>query len=249
MQSADNLANLVDSTTGPLNPAREEPRESQSGDNTNTGLPSATHNCSQSSLSGDSSALSGECSIISNTSSNTTTSSGRGGNSSSLTSSNSIVIHTSSAHSSLTSGEYLSINEDSPTASTVNNSSTSIRVLESNSSSSPRPGSPVPIPAPRRKRKQKRDDTLSLRGSFRARKKGNTTILEELEEKVRELEESTAKKEEELRLADSEACELTSRLEASQEIAAKKVFMCENMSRELSFNGETLHAFDMFLCY
>ena len=95
-------------------------------------------------------------------------------------------------------------------------------------SPSPRPHSPVPVPAPRRKRKQRREDTASLRGSFRARKKGNTTILEELEEKVRELEESQAKKEEELKLADSEAAELSSRLQVSQQLAKEKVMEHEN---------------------
>lgn len=84
-----------------------------------------------------------------------------------------------------------------------------------------RPGSPVPIPAPRRKRKMKREDTL--RGSLRARKKGSTTILDELEEKVRELEESTSRKEEELRIADHETTELNSRLTAAHQLALLKV--------------------------
>lgn len=141
-----------------------------------------------------------------------------------LSSSTSITIPSSTPSSSLTNSDCLS------TTTTIygdddSSASSSLRPNLSESPDSCRPGSPVPVPAPRRKRKQKREDTTSLRGSFRARKKGNTTILEELEEKVRELEESTAKKEEELRLADSEAAELNSRL---QELtAAKEAEVCE----------------------
>lgn len=52
---------------------------------------------------------------------------------------------------------------------------------------------------------------------------GSSTILEELEEKVRELEEALGRKEEELRLADIEACETNGQLEARDAALAQKV--------------------------
>lgn len=52
---------------------------------------------------------------------------------------------------------------------------------------------------------------------------GSSTILEELEEKVKELEEAVGCKEEELRLADVEACEINSQLEAKDAALEQKV--------------------------
>ncbi|XP_018012551.1 uncharacterized protein LOC108669665 [Hyalella azteca] len=88
------------------------------------------------------------------------------------------------------------------------------------------PGSenPGPVPAPRRKRKLKRAEfSSSLRSSLRSRKQGGgSTILEELEEKVRELEDSVSRKEEELRIADGEATELSNKLQHTQQLALSK---------------------------
>lgn len=60
-------------------------------------------------------------------------------------------------------------------------------------------------------------------GQRRMGPQGSSTILEELEEKVRELEEALGRKEEELRLADVEACEINSQLEARDAALAQKV--------------------------
>lgn len=53
--------------------------------------------------------------------------------------------------------------------------------------------------------------------------RGSSTILEELEEKVKELEEAVSRKEEELRLADVEACDINSQLEAKDAVLEQKV--------------------------
>lgn len=55
------------------------------------------------------------------------------------------------------------------------------------------------------------------------RPQGSSTILEELEEKVRELEEAIGRKEEELRLADNEASELNQQLQSRDAALTLKV--------------------------
>lgn len=66
------------------------------------------------------------------------------------------------------------------------------------------------------------------------RPQGSSTILEELEEKVRELEEAIGRKEEELRLADNEASELNQQLQSRDAALTLKVtrtcFICKRFS-------------------
>ena len=99
---------------------------------------------------------------------------------------------------------------------------------------------PPPDPAREGSREEFSGDSVSMKlrrsGRWRNRRRldgsnnqrhlgpqGSSTILEELEEKVRELEEVLCRKEEELRLADVEACEINSHLEARDAALAQKV--------------------------
>ncbi|XP_045138186.1 protein lava lamp-like isoform X8 [Portunus trituberculatus] len=71
-------------------------------------------------------------------------------------------------------------------------------------------------------------------GQRRMGPQGSSTILEELEEKVRELEEALGRKEEELRLADVEACEINSQLEARDTALAQKIQEIEHLNITLA---------------
>ncbi|XP_063862381.1 uncharacterized protein LOC135101930 isoform X4 [Scylla paramamosain] len=71
-------------------------------------------------------------------------------------------------------------------------------------------------------------------GQRRMGPQGSSTILEELEEKVRELEEALGRKEEELRLADVEACEINSQLEARDAALAQKIQEIEHLNITLA---------------
>ncbi|XP_045138182.1 protein lava lamp-like isoform X4 [Portunus trituberculatus] len=79
-------------------------------------------------------------------------------------------------------------------------------------------------------------------GQRRMGPQGSSTILEELEEKVRELEEALGRKEEELRLADVEACEINSQLEARDTALAQKIKLEEltNKVEEITKKAECL---------
>lgn len=99
---------------------------------------------------------------------------------------------------------------------------------------------PPPDPAREGFREESSGDTASRRlrrsARWRSRRRqedcnsqrrigprGSSTILEELEEKIKELEEAVGCKEEELRLADVEACEINSQLEARDAALEQKV--------------------------
>lgn len=99
---------------------------------------------------------------------------------------------------------------------------------------------PPPDPAREGSREEFSGDTASRRfrrsARWRSRRRqedgnsqrrigprGSSTILEELEEKIKELEEVVGRKEEELRLADIEACEINGQLEAKNAVLEQKV--------------------------
>ncbi|KAK8731651.1 hypothetical protein OTU49_007407, partial [Cherax quadricarinatus] len=74
---------------------------------------------------------------------------------------------------------------------------------------------------------------------------GSSTILEELEEKVRELEEAVSRKEEELRLADTEACELNSQLQSRDVALAQKGEEVEHLNAILaSLRQQLVHTME-----
>nr|XP_045623165.1 protein lava lamp-like isoform X3 [Procambarus clarkii] len=77
------------------------------------------------------------------------------------------------------------------------------------------------------------------------RTQSSSTILEELEEKVREMEEVVGRKEEELRLADIEACELNSQLQSRDVILTQKCEDVEHLNATLaSLRQQLVHTME-----
>lgn len=87
---------------------------------------------------------------------------------------------------------------------------------------------------------------LEERNSRRlVRPQGSTTILEELEEKVRELEEAVGRKDEEIRLADDENCELNSQLQKRDAALQQKGEEVENLNSTLaSLRQQLMHTME-----
>ncbi|XP_042204590.1 uncharacterized protein LOC121854184 isoform X4 [Homarus americanus] len=74
---------------------------------------------------------------------------------------------------------------------------------------------------------------------------GSSTILEELEEKVRELEEAVGHKEEELRLADNEACDLNNQLQSRNVTIQQKSEEAEHLNTILaSLRQQLVHTME-----
>ncbi|XP_071547475.1 uncharacterized protein [Panulirus ornatus] len=87
---------------------------------------------------------------------------------------------------------------------------------------------------------------LEERSSRRlVRPQGSSTILEELEEKVREMEEAVSRKEEELRLADIEACELNNQLQSRDIALTQKGEEVEHLNATLaSLRQQLVHTME-----
>nr|XP_027210988.1 uncharacterized protein LOC113804323 [Penaeus vannamei] len=84
----------------------------------------------------------------------------------------------------------------------------------------------------KRRRSRRRLEERSSRRLVRPQ--GSSTILEELEEKVRELEEAIGRKEEELRLADNEASELNQQLQSRDAALTLKGEEVEHLNSTLA---------------
>ncbi|XP_042862245.1 myosin-9-like isoform X8 [Penaeus japonicus] len=84
----------------------------------------------------------------------------------------------------------------------------------------------------KRRRSRRRLEERSSRRLVRPQ--GSSTILEELEEKVRELEEAIGRKEEELRLADNEASELNQQLQSRDAVLTLKSEEVEHLNSTLA---------------
>ncbi|XP_068202288.1 uncharacterized protein [Palaemon carinicauda] len=87
---------------------------------------------------------------------------------------------------------------------------------------------------------------LEERNSRRlVRPHGSTTILEELEEKVRELEEAVGRKDEEIRLADDENCELNTQLQKKDTALIQKGEEVEQLNSTLaSLRQQLMHTME-----
>jgi len=101
----------------------------------------------------------------------------------------------------------------------------------------------TPVPAGRKKRKTKKEDNKAvalIRSSLRNRKRGNLTILEELEVRLREVEDIASRRGEELRIADQEATLLSRRVaEREEETTALRQGLASLEERASASEGET----------